>query len=1239
MSNGDWEEIPIPKADDEWQEIPVPKTAVAQAPSEWEEIPLHARGSISNEELRALPRVVPGEAPLPERFAGQTVTEDYLAKVAKQRGVPVEDLQGYVAFMGGYRPELSPSDPAYWKDVAKEGAGMVEDIALSGIGKKLVTKVAKQFQSNPDAWESAIDDIRQHVEAQKSTGRTIGEMGVGALAGVGVPGAVGKGVSTLTKGLKIVDAPTAKAAEFIGKNVERLAPGLSKGSQQVLTGVGTGAAFGAAGAIGQSRGDDDWSETGLDIVKGAGAGAAFGGLLSGAVAGLGGQFRKGADGLETPKKGPPSSEISPEIDPTKMVLADNEKGFSRIMEESASGKLDPSPKQIEELISSSTEELSEKAAKQKLRDLSLAEAIARETGLQGEAALKAVPEFKKLREGFTSYLVEGKLSDKKYSSDKLKEAYFQRAGEGRIEEDFQDYLRLVKLEEGKKAGTLKMAPPPTEDVISKWASRFSANTSRFAEVAGRLGLPVDVWKGQISRRLNDAKYVADKYNPEIEKMYSDFRSQGLTRDRYGELADAMQGQDITKAAEILRPLNVTQNEVNALNRIHAALGSAHDEAVKRGFKGERLAGVDPQTKTENVFYSPQRMKEIPDAIASLNLYMKNLEKSGVDWKNLKASKRPKIGPPPPRLDDRLLEGLKGIEQLTGKSFLKDGRLVRPDAYNEALNIWKLGPKEIIGNYEQGLTTKIGAALRRDEGIPKFLLEDDAIKLVHGYIGNLLKTVETEPYIAKLRYASNVARAKGDVYSQEILDNAIKTMYSSSPNTLAETSSSIGKALEAKLKTELMDPDTSPARKLMLETQLGAQDASRWMGSQMYKNLLASPQSALNNAFQTSPFGMSAAEFGMGRGTVIWAKALGEFLKDAFRLKSKKPGEAAGVLNRVAAWKDLPYDQHVAFREKIKQGIQEQGKFVELMRRLGIGIDQLTDHAMVLWRQAEIFNKYIGNAMGENAAEMYSRNPNAYQLRHFLTNMSPGYKQELAKLGPKPDQKKVSELFRNYLSDKTLFQYDRINMSEFSKDMGGILGAFTRFPSEAIGDLRYTYRRGDLTKGQKINYAATKFGGPVALALLANGIVFGNIAEGDWSAGSTLKGVKGPGKPEDDDEFATNMGRYLLRRRGFLAAPLLTSLTNLVDEGYQPPPGISLTLDLGKSVLGLGNALMAGDDGEEKMREAKKNLIDNVADISSTFLPGANLATWAQQAQRLSDLENREAEVHPFKQLGRKLLEE
>lgn len=1173
------------------------------------------------------------EEKLPERFAGQTVTEDYLAKVAKQRGVPVEDLQGYVAFMGGYRPEIGPGDPGFWSDIAKEGAGMVEDIALSGIGKKLVTKVAKQFQSNPDAWEAAIDDIRQHVEAQKSTGRTIGEMVVGGLAGVGAPAAAGKGVSALTKGLKVLDAPTAKAAEFIGKNVERLAPALSKGSQQVLTGAATGAAFGAAGALGQSRGDDDWSDTGTDILKGAGAGAAFGGLLSGAAAGLGGEFKKvgkeGAEGAakaggETPKIA--TAEVSPDIDPNKMILADNEKGFSRIMEEYASGKLEPTKSQIKELINSSAEELTEKAAKQRLRDLSLAEAIARETGLQGEAALKAVPEFKKLRKGFSGYIVEGKLTNKNYSSNKLKEAYYQRVGEGRIEEDFSDYMKLVKLEEGKKAGTLMAEPPPTEDAISNFLSKASANTSRIAEVSGRLGLPVDVWKGQISRELNEGKRLTDKYSPEVEKMYLDFRKQGLTRERYGELSDAMQGQDISKAAEILRPLNVSKNEVDALVKINKVLNSALKDAEKKGFKGERLQGVDPTTKPENVFYSPQRMKDIPDAIASLNLHMKNLEKAGIDWKNLKAI--------PENAPKELLDGLKGLEQITGKSFLKKGELNNPKAFNEALNLWKLGPKELIGNYEQGLTTKMSAALRRDDGIPKFLLEDDAIKLVHGYISNLFKTVGTEPYVAKLRYAANVARAKGDAYSEKILDNTIKTMYSSSPGSLSESMSSASKAYEAKLKTILLDPDATDAEKLAANIELGAQDVNRWMGSQMYKNLLASPQSALNNAFQASPLGMTAAEFGMARGTWIWAKALKDFAADLVRLKSKKPGEAAGVINRIEQWKDLPFDQHMAFREKVRQGLLDQGPLVNAFRKLGVSLDQLTDYAMVLWRGAEIFNKYIGNAMGENAAEMYARNPKAYQLRHFLTNMSPGYKQELAKLGPKPDQTKVSELFRNYLSDKTLFQYDRLNMSEFSKDMGGILGAFTRFPTEAIGDLRYTYRRGDLTKGQKINYAATKFGGPVALAMLANGIVFGNMADKSF-----MEGVKGPGKPGEDDSYTTNMGRFLLRRQGFLASPHLTSLTNLMDEGYQPPPGISLAKGLFGSIVDMGKVAMAGDDADEKMQQAKKNIIDNVADISSTFVPGANIGTWVQQAQRLSDLENKEANVHPFKQMGRKLLDE
>jgi hypothetical protein len=538
----------------------------------------------------------------------------------------------------------------------------------------------------------------------------------------------------------------------------------------------------------------------------------------------------------------------------------------------------------------------------------------------------------------------------------------------------------------------------------------------------------------------------------------------MTPERLHQLDSFMQGKDLTQMDELLKPLNATIQEKQTLKRIHDLYWKAENKAVERGSHLKTLRPENPTTKPENVYYSPRQTLDYPKLLAEADKYLKETK---VDWKDVQ-----KVAAGFENNLPEYQEVVKVLELATGKPVTDDFGRFRPETYKEAAAIWEKGFETIIKNRGSQSRTEAAAVKQRFNQIPDFLQEKDPVRKASKYLNGLFKHTEIEPTLARLSQDREWAKQKGNTRAVTAIDGWIRAALSTDQGTFAGDLASKKELIRAGIEQAKLTG--SPNARRLANLQDASGEVAGFLGGQMYKNLLSSPKSALINTMQTLV--QTVPEIGYLNGPVIWGKAFGNFLKDFV-----SPTRA--IRNKLVKWEDLPYDQDRAMEAIVRNGIEQNKGIMKVLRKIPGGVETFTDMAMVLWKQAEVFNKYMVNSMGEEMSQMMLRRPERFQF--FVKTMSPGYRDALSVALAAKDQKQVSELLQTYLSTKTVFNYDRPSMSAFARDLGPMFGAFMRFPTEAAGDVSYLLSRKDLTGLDKLRYGTGKYAGFLALGAIAN----------------------------------------------------------------------------------------------------------------------------------------------------------
>ena len=78
----------------------------------------------------------------------------------------------------------------------------------------------------------------------------------------------------------------------------------------------------------------------------------------------------------------------------------------------------------------------------------------------------------------------------------------------------------------------------------------------------------------------------------------------------------------------------------------------------------------------------------------------------------------------------------------------------------------------------------------------------------------------------------------------------------------------------------------------------------------------------------------------------------------------------------------------------------------------------------------------------------------------MKNMRPGTRTQLSLALKHNNNEEIKEILTRYLIDKTQFKYTRGALSQFGREWGGLVNAYTRWPAEIISDVRWISKQKD-----------------------------------------------------------------------------------------------------------------------------------------------------------------------------------
>jgi hypothetical protein len=132
--------------------------------------------------------------------------------------------------------------------------------------------------------------------------------------------------------------------------------------------------------------------------------------------------------------------------------------------------------------------------------------------------------------------------------------------------------------------------------------------------------------------------------------------------------------------------------------------------------------------------------------------------------------------------------------------------------------------------------------------------------------------------------------------------------------------------------------------------------------------------------------------------------------------------------------------------------------------IGRGMDKAASVAMSAFEWSEKMNRAVAYETGRMIAKDALAGQKA--ALKYLDTMPPRLKKKALDLVKSQDANGVESLITRYFADRTLFSYNRITSSEFSRAVGPLFSMFTKYPSSVAGRILETLAEGGWIDGGK-----------------------------------------------------------------------------------------------------------------------------------------------------------------------------
>jgi hypothetical protein len=541
----------------------------------------------------------------------------------------------------------------------------------------------------------------------------------------------------------------------------------------------------------------------------------------------------------------------------------------------------------------------------------------------------------------------------------------------------------------------------------------------------------------------------------------------------------------------------------------------------------------------------------------------------------------RIGELKPKEFMTLRSNNKEVNDLVKALELMEGKSIRnADEFNTA---FVLSQNPATAGKKFGMD--IGTAFERKDGIPEFLLERDPFKLMTNWAADTFRSTRMQKPLSEFRNIRNILEKAGHVDYAQYMDALIMDISGTRGGTVAS------KFKDAKLQTQLnfkrkAEETTNPVYKVAYNFFAEAPELSNVLFNQVYPNFLGlSPRAVIMNL--TQPFFMTLPELGYGYGARKLFAAYGKLLT----------GEWTSVVRRLKAQGGLPAQYNTELDRVVNRGL--------ITNPVLKGVKQFSESyskvAMTLFEASERINRVTTHVLAQDIASDIMKGSKG-GLK-FLNKLTPTYKNAINKALKEGNADQVEELVSRYVTSKTLFNYNRITMNKFGREMGPALSVFSKWPASVAGQVIESFERKGTFGG--LGEVSQRYMLPLMFMSAVSSLMFDELASSELGKkdAKTLEQLM-TGK---NQELYTKEGPGIIR--GLAKATPIGSLEGIVSGQIFSPPAVAALRDPALGLLKGDwlSTIARGDFGKAAEATAKGTI-----DIFGGFIPGFGLVSFANE---------------------------
>lgn len=996
------------------------------------------RKQVSDEERTKLDKKAYETPILSGKVEAIRILPSEIEGIARKHKIPAEKLRSFdwAAFFGA--PEATGTLGGEFAQLAEQALGSVSEMVGMGIPQK----IAIEAQSDPN-FRAALDDLRTVALAKKS-----GALQVAELAG----------------GLKV----GLQAAKYAGKAAQAAGAG-EKTAKAVTVATGLGEAVAGTVAGAESGFEGKAAQIGLALGGIVGGGAEIYSIVRNKKAAAAMQKAEQELLQEADTVSKVREEAAKKTKATGVIDQVIEQAAARnTMEEVATladelnttqgvrklfGEGPEAAQKLDEAADEILQNMSQEGQRKVLSDMKDAKLMVPDAQDANKLVLTEQGKITLVQQYLDSELpkIAQDLGAKTGGMRGGLEAIFTRKGEGAdfIKSQYRTSVEFDAFNKLLADGVIKKLPPSSDNTVLQGMHQLMSDAQFvFRSIDRRAGVRLE----PVLNTMNNQYNAFTRMLGRVTNGYDVVNEAGTVVRKIKSLTE------MNRAREAV---NIENSKLYALLDNPKAAGfdalSDAEKAVVRDYqdwfsftrKEANKQGLNIQDFTQKTGgYILHTTKDSADIALTMRDSIKKIRDDyGLNLLDYTQK----------NYDDAVAKGLR--EDTTYRrlkdslEYLEGGAITKPEDLT-AMLARQINPRT---SGVKSVSTASATYRRSVEEVPELIRETDVNKLAARWASNTFKHAFLRSGFAEIEKTRDMLIQQGFIKDAEYLTNWLT-------DALGGTRARTWRAFTQEFTNTLLNvrdrggPEGRIAENLL---HLGSNVVPKFFAS-VYPNFLGfNLRSALQNLSQ--PLLMTAPELGV-KGTEYSIRALAEIAKDP------KMAIKLGNEYRAAQWNT----ELIAVLESSMKRNAIEKSFDKVS-------DGYTKLAMGMYEAAERANRVVVVQMGKLLAQDIMKGDPA--ARKYLSKLNVGMRNEIKDALKANNAEAVEKLLINNLLDKTIFQYNRLSMSNFGRVMGPVLSVFSKWPTAIAGDMLDAYARQGIAKGSKD--LAGRYLAPFALLAVAN----------------------------------------------------------------------------------------------------------------------------------------------------------